>query len=227
MLNDQLINDQVAESRESETFYQTVVGEVSEIIDSARGAAIRSVDSAMTAAYWLIGRRIVDLEQSGDARAEYGTRLIERLAADLTSRFGRGFSRQNIQNMRLFYVAYPYEQIRQTPSSISNYPTEIPIRQMPSGNSAIHPGTQIRQTPSGQAPHLTVPDIMNSFPLPWSAYVRLLSLKNPDARVFYETEALRGDRTIRIGRTRQQRNGSGISSYPAGRAAPGRRNGPH
>ena len=84
--------------------YQTVFGDVSKIIDAARESAVRSVNAAMTAAYWLIGRRIVEFEQSGEERAEYGAALIERLAEDLTGRFDRGFSRQNVQNMRLFYL---------------------------------------------------------------------------------------------------------------------------
>ena len=99
--------------------YQTVFGDVSKIIDAARESAVRSVNAAMTAAYWLIGRRIVEFEQSGEERAEYGAALIERLAEDLTGRFDRGFSRQNVQNMRLFYLSYPIEKIRQTLSGIS------------------------------------------------------------------------------------------------------------
>ena len=54
----------------------------------------------MTAAYWLIGRRIVEFEQSGEERAEYGTALVEKLAEDLTGQFGRGFSLQNLYRMR-------------------------------------------------------------------------------------------------------------------------------
>ena len=93
--------------------YQVVFGDVSKIVDAARDSATRSVNAAMTAAYWLIGHRIIEFEQSGEERARYGTALMERLAADLTQRFGRGFSRQNIQYMRLFYVSYPSDQIRQ------------------------------------------------------------------------------------------------------------------
>ena len=87
--------------------YRSVFGDVSKIIDAARDSAARSVNAAMTAAYWLVGRRIVEFEQSGEERAEYGAALIERLAEDLTVRFGRGFSLQNIYNMRLFYLSYP------------------------------------------------------------------------------------------------------------------------
>ena len=50
----------------------------------------------LTAAYWLIGRRIVEFEQAGSARADYGTELLKRLAADLTNRFGRGFGPVNL-----------------------------------------------------------------------------------------------------------------------------------
>ncbi len=53
----------------------------------------------MTAAYWLIGRRIVEFEQKGETRAEYGEELIERLAADLITRYGRGFSVRNVWQM--------------------------------------------------------------------------------------------------------------------------------
>ena len=149
--------------------YQTVFGDVSKIIDAARDSAVRSVNAAMTAAYWLIGRRIVEFEQSGEERAEYGAALIERLAEDLTGRFDRGFSRQNVQNMRLFYLSYPIEKIRQTPSGISE---------------AASIG-------------LGFDDLLAAFPLPWSAYVRLLSVRNESAREFYETEALRGGWSVR------------------------------
>ncbi len=60
--------------------YQAVFGDASKIIDAARDSAARSVNAAMTAAYWLIGHRIVEFEQSGEERAEYGVALIERLA---------------------------------------------------------------------------------------------------------------------------------------------------
>ena len=123
----------------------------------------------MTAAYWLIGHRIVEFEQSGEERATYGTALMERLAADLTQRFGRGFSRQNIQYMRLFYVSYPSDQIRQVLSGKSD-------------------ATSI-ETP--------LAELRAAFPLPWSAYVRLLSVKNTSAREFYGAEALRGGWSVR------------------------------
>ena len=176
---------EIATTGEFDAPYHDVFGDVSKIIDAARESAARSVNAAMTSAYWLIGRRIVEFEQSGAERAEYGAALLERLAADLTGRFGRGFSRQNVQNMRLFYLSYPPEQ----------------IRQMLSGKLTSAPGQQIRQTASGELepslPELGLGDLLSAFPLPWSAYVRLLSVNNENAREFYETEALRGGWSVR------------------------------
>ena len=165
--------------------YEAIFGDVSKIIDAARDSAARSVNAAMTAAYWLIGRRIDEFEQSLEERAEYGAALIERLAEDLTGRFDRGFSRQNVQNMRLFYLSYPIEKIRQTLS----------------GKLPASPRWRIRQTPSGISEAASIElgfdDLLVAFPLPWSAYVRLLSVRNESAREFYETEALRGGWSVR------------------------------
>ena len=165
--------------------YEAVFGDVSKIIDAARESASRSVNAAMTAAYWLIGRRIVESEQSGEERAEYGAALVERLAEDLTAQFGRGFSLRNIYNMRLFYLAHPPDRILQTPSAKSALPRVPEIRQTPSG---------ISETTSIE---VRIDDLLTAFPLPWSAYVRLLSVKDERAREFYETEALRGGWSVR------------------------------
>lgn len=91
--------------RESENDYGTVFGDIAGIIEAARRSAARSVNSLMTAAYWLIGRRIVEFEQSGKKRAGYGEELIEQLAGDLSSRYGKGFSIRNVWQMKAFYLA--------------------------------------------------------------------------------------------------------------------------
>jgi len=76
------------------------------LIDEARHVCARTVNALMTATYWSIGRHIVEFEQQGKARAEYGEQLLIRLAADLRARCGRGFEVDNLQRMRLFYLAY-------------------------------------------------------------------------------------------------------------------------
>ena len=155
-----------------DALYQSIFGDVSRIVEAARQEAVRSVNAVMTAAYWLIGQYIVEYEQEGKRRADYGEEIIERLAADLSARYGRGFSIRNVWQMKACYLAWP---IPQTVSAESEH----------SGNL---------QTLSADS---SLTRIASHFPLPWSAYVRLLSVKNRLAREFYETEALRGGWSVR------------------------------
>jgi hypothetical protein len=99
-----------------EDAYAAVLADVTDLLESARRAAARSVNSIMAATYWAVGRRIVEFEQGGKDRAAYGTRLIARLAVDLTRRFGRGFGAVNLSQMRKFYQTWPTPEIFQTAS---------------------------------------------------------------------------------------------------------------
>ena len=90
--------------------YESILASMVDLLESARRLSARSVNSVMTGTYWEIGRRIIELEQGGQKRAKYGIQLIERLASDLTERFGRGFSEANIQYMRRFYVEWTIPQ---------------------------------------------------------------------------------------------------------------------
>jgi predicted nuclease of restriction endonuclease-like (RecB) superfamily len=150
--------------------YDNIRTGIVELLKAARSAAARNVNSIMTATYWEIGRRIVIFEQGGEHRAEYGEQLVEQLARDLTRQFGRGFGRANLGQMRAFYLAWPEQKISQTPSGKSS--NIIDFRTISSISS-------------------TISILSAHFALPWSAYVRLLSVKRPEARSFYETEALR------------------------------------
>ncbi|WP_287931686.1 DUF1016 N-terminal domain-containing protein, partial [Achromobacter sp.] len=96
--------------------YAGIHGDIVELLDSARRTAVRRVNALMTASYWAIGQRIVDAEQKGRRRAGYGEQLIQRLSIDLTARFGRGFSADNLENMRGFFLAYPPSAISETVS---------------------------------------------------------------------------------------------------------------
>ena len=166
--------------------YPLVRDEIVVLLQAARQAAARTVNALMTATYWEIGRRIVEFEQGGEARAGYGETLIQRLADDLSRQFGRGFSRQNLQQMRQFYLCWPIIQTLSEQllageicQTLSGKFEELTICQMPSGNFT------------------TLASIASRFPLPWSAYVRLLSVKNEHARAFYETETLRCGWSVR------------------------------
>ncbi len=156
--------------------YYNIRAEIVELLKAARSTAARNVNSIMTATYWEIGRRIVEQELKGEARANYGEQLLELLAKDLTKQFGRGFGNINLWRMRAFYRAWSEGQILSTLSKES-------AKLLPFNN--ISPLSSSISTLSAD------------FPLPWSAYVRLLGVKRPEARVFYETEALRSGWSVR------------------------------
>ena len=178
--------------------YGPVLAEVSAVLNEARHSVVQAVNASMTAAYWNIGRIVTEYELNGAHRAGYGETLVERLAADLTIRFGRGFSRRNLDQMRAFYRGWP---IRQTASAKSEgqlaravlaEPTAqqqtLQRRRKPQTKSAVSAQEPIWQTASAK---------FIDFPLPWSHYVLLLAIENTEARGFYETEALRGGWTVR------------------------------
>lgn len=91
-----------------------VVREIREIVRNARVKAFEAVNFAMVEAYWLIGKRIVEEEQQGRARAQYGQQLIHEVSRELTAEFGRGFSEANIWNFRQFYLTHLSEEILYT-----------------------------------------------------------------------------------------------------------------
>ena len=141
------------------TGYDAMLSGVVELLEQARRTSARAVNSIMTATYWEIGRRIVEHEQGGEARAEYGVALIKQVSQDLLVRFGRGFSNRNVEQMRLFYLTWP---IAQTVSAQLKH-VQTTAAYLEEINSEKRP------TLSG-----------SSFPLPWSHYVRYALEKLPN-----------------------------------------------
>lgn len=168
--------------RSSIANYEGLLTDVVGVIVDARRAAARMVNAAMTTTYWFVGRRIIEEEQRGSARADYGEQLVKRLALDLSKRFGRGFSKRNLWQMRAFYLAWPL-------------PGTMPAKS-PSSATTARTG-RIVQTLSAQLTGALAKEGTAQFPLPWSHYVRLLAVRSAHARAFYEYEALRGGWTIR------------------------------
>ncbi len=170
--------------------YSGLVSDISGLLEQARRTAARAVNSVLTATYWEVGRRIVEFEQYGNRKAEYGEKLIERLAGDLTAQHGRGFSKRNVEQMRAFYLGW---EIAQTPSA--QLKARAKCQSLPGKASAAivqaMPGlSQTWQTASAESR-------LGAFPLSWSHYVRLLSVEKPHARAFYEAEAIRGGWSVR------------------------------
>ena len=95
--------------------YQNLIHQIGELFQSGRQRAIQSVNTVLVQTYWEIGRYIVEFEQQGNERAEYGTQLFERLSKDLTLQYGKGFSRSNLLYMRKLYLSF---QISETLSHL-------------------------------------------------------------------------------------------------------------
>ena len=87
--------------------YQQLLEQISDAYTQGRVRAVQAVNTQLIETYWQVGRHIVEFEQAGQLRAEYGKALVQTLAADLSLRHGKGFSRSNLIRFRQFYLAYP------------------------------------------------------------------------------------------------------------------------
>ncbi|MDD5056702.1 MAG: DUF1016 N-terminal domain-containing protein [Sideroxydans sp.] len=90
---------------------------IREILLSARTQVRQTVNTTMVQTYWQIGRLIVEDEQGGERRAEYGKRVLPELAKRLSAEFGKGFSLPNLRNFRQFYLNFSLDEIRYTARS--------------------------------------------------------------------------------------------------------------
>ena len=87
-----------------------ILNDIAQILKTARKTSYNNINKTMTQAYWLIGRRIVEEEQKGESRAIYGNNMMKNLSEKLQITFGKGFSTDNLENMRRFYLAYPISE---------------------------------------------------------------------------------------------------------------------
>ena len=146
-----------------------LIKEIRDLVQSARRTAAQNVNTLQVVTNFEIGRRIVEYEQRGSRRAEYGERIFDELSQRLTHEVGKGFSTRNLRYMRDFYIEYreTVPQIAQTVSGKlpAKTPTETPIMQTLSA----------KLTPN--------------FTLSWSHYIFLMNIDNRDERRFYEIES--------------------------------------
>lgn len=142
---------------------------IAELIDLARKKIATTVNLTMVHTYFEIGRMIVEDEQQGKERAEYGKTVLIDLSIRLTEKFGKGFSEPNLRNMRKFFTVYSVRKfsIQQRPS------TELQILDNQTNT--------FQQKPSDES---------FGFTLSWSHYLILMRIENPAERSFYEIEAL-------------------------------------
>ena len=96
--------------------YNSLVKSIGKLLTESRSFVATQINTVLLKTYWQIGRYIVEFEQGGDYRAEYGSELLQQLARDLSFKYGRGFSRSNLTYMRKFYIKFPKFQISETAS---------------------------------------------------------------------------------------------------------------
>jgi DUF1016 N-terminal domain len=161
--------------------------EVAGILEEARRRTVRSVNTHMVTAYWLVGWRIVEAEQGGRKRAGYGERLMENLSVRLTQRYGKGHSVANLRNCRAFYLTYPDRlgEIHYPLGSELPAPGEPGQIHYPLGSELPAPGEpgQIHYPAGSESRAGFDPN------LSWSHYRALMRVEKPEARQFYEREA--------------------------------------
>ena len=101
--------------------YQALIVSITDCLSQGQTQAAKQVNTVLLGTYWQIGRQIVEFEQNGQDRAEYGSRLLQSLTKDLKTQLGKGFSRSNLQYMRLLYLTYPKCQTLSGKLSWSHY----------------------------------------------------------------------------------------------------------
>lgn len=194
------------------TGYDSVFSSVVELLDAARRASARVVNTLMTATYWEIGRRIVEHEQAGEKRADYGKELIQKLSHDLTQRFGRGFGVVQLSVMRQFFLTFSragnFQSLTENSIDEAKIGDGGPIFQsVIEKSSADGLPAPICQSPIDEFNRRSskklsraieqLGNIARAFPLPWTHYVRLLRVRNALGRESYAREALAGGWSVR------------------------------
>ncbi len=161
---------------------QRLYEQVVDIIEQARRHVARTVNTAMLQAYWLIGERIVEVEQAGRHRAGYSEEILSRLSIRLQERYERGFSPTNLRNMRKFFLSYPSAITHCTERNCKKQQTVSAIF----GNSQEPSLRQTRGWESGFPTNLS-----------WSHYLLLIRIQDARARAFYEIEAASNNWSVR------------------------------
>ncbi len=161
-----------------------LLSEIRELILAARSAAGRSVNTIQVLTNFEIGRRIVNYEQKGTERAEYGKQVLKALSERLTEEFGRGFSRSNLEYMRKFYLTYR-DRLPEKSQIASGKLQAAEKSQKLSGKSGLFPPQTMSQ-----------PQTKSLFALSWSQYVFLVSIESKEERKFYEIEATNNGWTL-------------------------------
>nr|WP_264526389.1 PDDEXK nuclease domain-containing protein [Flavobacterium sp. N502536] len=155
-------------------------------MQNARQQVLRAVNSTMTITYFEIGRIIVEEEQNGKDRAEYGKQLLKGLSQQLTEEFGKGFSLVNLENMRKFYLTYSISS-----SMVTN--SQIKIPQSLTGELK----TKKTQSLTEEFELEKTQTLVSLFKLTWTHYIFLMRIDDEKERRFYEIESEKHNWSVR------------------------------
>lgn len=158
------------------------ITDLKSIVSTARNMSFRAANLMQVACNWLLGWRIVEQEQRGKARADYGKRIIEEASKVLTENFGSGFSETQLRNFRKFYQMFGFLQIQQAlPAEFKN--EVLKIQQTLSAKSIQSPKQQSDEDNQQQVEQPLLPQ------LSWSHYESLMRVADIEARTWYMQEA--------------------------------------
>ncbi|WP_202701332.1 YhcG family protein [Flavobacterium sp. UGB4466] len=165
---------------------KVIFQQVAELLQNARQQVLRTVNSTMTITYFEIGRIIVEEEQNGKDRAEYGKQLLKGLSKQLTEEFGKGFSVESLDRMRKFYQIY----------SISSSPmTKLQNRISQSLTGELK--TKKSQSVTEEFQSQKVQSLASFFKLTWTHYIFLMRIEDEKERRFYEIESEKYNWSVR------------------------------
>ena len=157
---------------------------ITAILESARAGISRTVNTTQVIANWLVGREIVEEEQQGQRRAAYGKKEIEKLSKKLQAKFGEGYSVQNLSYMRQFYLTYPVLLAASPILHAARGKSLITAARLQDEISHAVSGISTEVSGSALNPGKLNPN------LSWTHYRTLLRVEKPEARAFYEIEAI-------------------------------------
>lgn len=168
---------------------QQLLQNISALLENARNKVVVAVNQTIVLTYFEIGRMIVEDEQNGENRAEYGKAVIKDLSLHLTEKFGKGFSVENLDRMRFFYKTYS-EQISSTLLTNSSKAISETL-----SVKSENENDQKRHTMS--AFFKTKESLPVKFNLSWSHYLKLMRIKDANERKFYEIESYKNNWSLR------------------------------
>jgi predicted nuclease of restriction endonuclease-like (RecB) superfamily len=167
----------------NELLNQNLFSDIKELIKDSRKKIIQTVNTTMVYTYFEIGRLIVEHFQDGKDRASYGKQVLKSLSEQLTDEFGKGFSEDNLTNMKNFYLTYSISETLSIKSVKEK--SETPSRKSISSKLSSESENTKSRTLSAE------------FVLSWSHYVFLMRIDNPDERQFYEIETFENNWSLR------------------------------